>query len=153
LTLEHYKIQTDEAIQNSILAHIIDIVFSSSDKKILQEVFAQTTLDERVQKIVNFSDSQHIYGSKFIKLMVIALVNRVKIILNRDVKISSITKSTATLIRAKTATISNISEDYGLNSNFKQKINVTHLDGNHFTLLENPLLLEILNKIHADMQI
>lgn len=149
LALEHYKIQTDEAIQNSIIGHLLSNVFNHLDDNFVRDVFSQQTWDEKIHKMINFSEVHNFYGKEYLKLMLIALVNRVKIILNTGLKISSISKSSSTLIRPNTASLSNICENYDLDINFEEtKTKIIFLDGNHFSILENKSLLEVITESH-----
>lgn len=118
----------------------------------MKDVFSQTTFNDKANRLVEISSGKQIYGKDYLKLMLIALINRIKIILNTSIKISSISHSTATLLRPTTASVANISESYDLDVNFKEKVKVKFLDGNHFTILENPELLEIINQIHSELE-
>lgn len=152
LTLEHYKVKTDEAIQNSIVGHLLSNIFTTLDDDFVRDVFSQQTWNEKIHKLVHYSEVHNFYKKDYLKLMLIALVNRIKIILNTDVKISSISKCTSTLIRPNTASLSNVCENYDLDINFKEtKTNIIFLDGNHFTILENPSLLEIITESHKNI--
>lgn len=148
LAQERYKINTDEAIQNSVIAHIFQNVFSNIDDDFVKDVFTQPTWNDKIERIIEFADSQKLYGKEYLKLMMHALVNRIKIILNTDIKICNVDSSTSTLIRPTTPSVANISENYDLDVNFKRKVDVIYLEGNHFTVLENPLLLEKLHELH-----
>lgn len=116
----------------------------------MQNVLNQPTWPEKVNKLAEFSQEAKVYTKEYLKLMLNALVNRIKLILNTDTKISSISNSTAILIRPTIASVSNISEDYELSENFKVKLDVLRLEGNHFSILENPILIETLNKHHPN---
>lgn len=149
LTLEHYKVQTDEAIQNSIVGHLLSNTFTNLDDGFVRDVFSQPTWNEKINKLVNYSEVHNFYKKEYLELMLIALVNRVKIILSTDLKISSISKCSSTLIRPKIASLADICENYDLDINFKEtKTNIIFLDGNHFTILENPSLLEVITESH-----
>lgn len=151
LALEHYKVHTDEAIQDSVVAHIFSNVFANLDDDVIRDVFSQTNWIEKSKKVVEFANMKGMYGKDYMMLMLNALVNRVKIILNTDIKISSITNSKATLLRPTVASVTTIAENYDLNLNFKQDIEVKYFEGNHFTILENPKLLQTINEIHANL--
>jgi len=93
---------------------------------------------------------QHVYGKENLRLMLNASFNRSKIVLSTDSKLSSLANTKATLIRPTVPFFSaSIDEKYELQSNFKEKVELTYLEGKHFTILENPELLRILHGIHA----
>jgi hypothetical protein len=151
LATEHYKVHTDEAIQESVIGHIFSSVFSNLDDDFIKDVLSQTSWLDRCNKIVELASVQGIYGKDFMKLMLNALVNRIKIILNTDIKVSSINNSKGTLLRPTLASVTTIAENYDLHVNFKENIDVKYFDGNHFSILENPKLWETLNQIHLSL--
>lgn len=149
IACEYYKVRTDDAIQKSVIGHILSTVFTDLDDEFVKNVSSEPTWEGKVDKIAHFSDAKKIYAEEFMRLMLIALLNRVKIILDTDIKISNIVNSTSSLIRPNTSSVANISENYDLDINFKNPVEVMFLDGNHITILENPSLVEVLNNLHA----
>jgi fatty acid synthase, animal type len=152
LAVEHYKVTTDEELQNSVIAQIFATVFTNLEEDYVKEVFNQPTWQDKVNKVVEFNTVQKVYGTEYLKLMLNAMVNRIKIILSSDTKISSIKKCSATLLRPNTASVANINETYDLDENFKNKVDVIYLDGTHFSILENPKLIEELNSLHNQLE-
>lgn len=152
LALETYKMDSDAEIQNSVIKHIFANVYSNIGEDFAKEVLSQPSWAEKVEKIVELSTVQKVYGKEYLKLMLNALVNRIKIILKTDTKISSIEHCSSTLLRPNTMSVTNISESYELDKNFKKKVEVIFMDGNHFSILENPKLVEQLNTTHSQLE-
>lgn len=152
LTLEQYKVNTDEAIQNSVIAQIFSNVFSNLDDEFVKEVFTQPTWQDKVNKIVEFSTDQKVYGKEYLKLMLNAMVNRIKIILTTETIESCIDGCSVALLRPTTASVTTINETYELDKSFKNKVEVIYFDGNHFTILENPKVVEQLNVLHSELE-
>lgn len=154
LASDHYKNSNDEAsIQNSVIIYIFSNVFGTVDDNFVNKVSSLGTWNEKVDLILEFTNMQKQYGKEYLRSILNALVNRVKIIMTTDVKISSLKSTLATLVRPTIASVKNISENYDLDVNFKEKVDVMYLEGNHFSLLENPLLLETLNNVHSTLEI
>lgn len=154
LASDHYKNSNDEAsIQNSVINYIFSIAFGTVDDNFVTKVSSLETWNEKVDLILEFTNMQKQYGKEYLRSIVNALVNRVKIIMTTDVKVSSLKSTLATLVRPTIASVKNISENYDLDVNFKEKVDVLYLEGNHFSLLENPLLLETLNNVHSTLEI
>lgn len=148
ITMEHYKDQTDEAIQNTVIAYSMSFLFSNLEDDVVKDILSLSTWEEKVNKACDISYG--VYGKEYLKLMLNALVRRIKHMLVTDKKNFKLCNQfKATLIRPKTAAVSNISEDYDLQPQFKKKVDVVFIEGNHFSVLENPDLADELNKNHA----
>lgn len=144
------RYQTDDQLQNDI----IDFITAGSMKGVLdlQSVSASLTWDEKIKHVLSFITDQQKYGKDYLRLLLHAVFNRMKIALYTDAKISSLEKTKSILIRPKVAWIPNINEHYDLQVNFKEKVRLSYLDGTHFTILENPMLLDTLNQIHSEIE-
>lgn len=152
LTSEHYKVVTDDAIQNSIIIYSYSTIFGTIDEEFVTKVLSLKTWNEKVEYCLEFSNNQKQYGKEYLRNILHALINRVKIVMTTDIKISSLSNTTAKLIRPTVASVKNIKEDYNLDVNFNDPVDVSYLEGNHFSILENPLLLETLNNIHSKIE-
>lgn len=143
------QFKTEDVIQNLLVVLICSNIFTILDETFIKEVLAYKTWEEKVEKLTSLD--QNVYGKEYLKLMANALFNRVKTVFNSEtLKISKL-KSTSMLIRPNSASLTNIDEAYDLDENFKKKVKVTFLDGNHFSILENPSLIELLNLLHSEL--
>lgn len=151
MLLARHEHSTDEQIQNSVIETLVLSVWDNNPIDV-KSVLSLPTWDEKVNQVLMFVADQQLYGKEYLRLMFNALLNRVKVVLSNDLKITSLTKSKATLIRPNIPWVLNINEKYDLQLNFKEEVKLLFLDGNHFTILENPLLLDTLNKIHSEFE-
>lgn len=152
MALENFKTHSEEEFQKLIILQVVQVAYCNLDNELLKEVFSEPTWEDKINRITELSSGQNIYGKEYMKLLLTAIRNRTKIVLNSESKICSIEKCSSTLIRAKTTSIKNIDEAYELDQNFTKKVDVMYLDGSHFSILENPELPEVLNKIHSKIE-
>ena len=143
------QFKSEDLIQNSLIGQICSNIFTSLDEKFIRELLAYKTWQEKVEKLINLDQS--VYGKEYLKLTANAIFNRIKIVFNSETMKCSKLNSTSTLVRPIGASITNIDEAYDLDDNFKKKVKVAYLDGNHFSILENPNLVELLNLLHSDL--
>lgn len=151
LAAQFSKVQTDEALHHLVLANIFSTL-STQDEKFINECFSQPTWEEKVKLTTSSIDALKLYRKEYLELMMHALLNRMKIVLKTDIKVCSTKRTDATLIRPTTASVADISESYDLDVNFKEKVDVKYLEGNHFSILENPNLVDYLNNLHSTLE-
>lgn len=150
-SLTRYKNSSDEQIQNNIIENLTLVVWGRSID--VKPITTLLTWEEKINQILAHVTDQQIYGKEYLRLILNALFNRTKIVLNTDTKISSLTKSQATLIRPSIPfSPEDIDEKYELQLNFKENVELMYLEGNHFTVLDNPLLLKILSKTYSKLK-
>jgi fatty acid synthase len=77
-------------------------------------------------------------------------VNRLKFCTEYDDRHLRKIDLTVTLIRASRLRDIDIDEAYGLNEKTINKVTVTYIDGNHYTMLENKRLSQIINATFVD---
>lgn len=146
---ETYKAQTEEEIQNAVLAFSFTVLFKTIDETFVKECLCQPTWKEKVEKATSHQEAQKAYNKDYLELMLNAIVKRVQIMLSSDIKLCSAERTQATLIRPTKATLSNATECYDLDVNFKDKVDVKYLEGDHFSVLENPEMIATLNNLHS----
>lgn len=156
LTVEQFKERTDiEYVRNLVLGNIVsntlrDVV----DDEFILQVFKQKTWAEQINMLADYPKFLNLYGKEYSNAVMNALANRIRLVLTTDTTISSLSNTSALLLRPITASVINISENYDLHANFKKGlVDVNYLDGDHFSILSNPLLMETVNKLHASIGI
>lgn len=138
----------DEALQNYLLSTIIVLLFPEDYDFIAKNVVAKPSFDVKIDKLIEFTSKQNLYSSNFVKNILKALFNRTKMLITLDVDAFEILQFTPlSLIRPTEASVIEIDEDYALQKYCPQKINLQFVDGNHFTVLDNLKLSEIINAI------
>jgi hypothetical protein len=144
LTLEQFKSEElcEDLLGRLMCSHILD----NGNQFYTKEIATKKTWEEKVEKIANFD--QKIYGKEYIRLVLTALSNRLKLIFRLENDFVSELDSSLTLVRPSATTVTNIEENYNLQENFRQKVQINFLEGDHFSILENSELVDLLNQHH-----
>lgn len=90
------------------------------------------------------------YSTEYLQNITVALLNRLKLIVEKDVMENILdTKLSAkiTLIRPTQVSFADINEDYNLSKYSEHEVSVKYVDGHHVNVLENIELTNILNEI------
>lgn len=150
LSIDHFKTDfSDETIQTMLIANSIQTVFHGDDGEILKLVLSKPTWDSRLDKLTEFTKEHNLYSDLYLRSILNALVNRIKLVLNLNIESFKPLKHTLiTLIRPTEASVIDIDEDYGTNKLSEHKINMKFVEGNHITMLENHKLTGLINDLN-----
>uniref|UniRef100_A0A1B0FKG4 oleoyl-[acyl-carrier-protein] hydrolase n=1 Tax=Glossina morsitans morsitans TaxID=37546 RepID=A0A1B0FKG4_GLOMM len=143
---------TDNHLYDLILSGIIQTVFREDIKELLVLQFSQLpTIEQKMEKFDEYIAKQSVYSSDYSKAMVHALFRRISAITNYDLINFETINSPITLIRAAEASIQNIDEDYSLQKITKGTVTVEKIEGNHSTMLDNPILSNLINNFKPSL--
>lgn len=144
-----YAHLSDEQVDNKILKQVSEILGVSVDEDKFEDVFQESSWPIKIIKILEVTDKQQQYSLQYVEKIINALRNRIRMFLSPDFKITDkLTISTATLVKASNQFLVGFGEDFNLNENISTKINIFTLEGDHFSVLENSKLTEILHDDH-----
>lgn len=110
----------------------------------------------KIQLIIDFlsNDIKTKYSQQYLENITVAILNRLKAVINLNIEGDKLghvmdekLKSAITLIRPTQVSFSDIVEDYGLQTYTEQPVTVNYVEGNHFSVLENVDLANIINNI------
>lgn len=153
MVLENFKGQIDdESIRNSVLAHVITNVVKDVSEDFGTSILKQSKWSVKTAMIADALNSASLHDEEESTAVMNALVNRIWMIISTQNVVSSLNTTTSTLIKPSTPSATSISENYAIDGNFKKKTSVEYLDGDHFTILENPKLIEIMNRLHGSTE-
>ena len=139
---------TDEFIQTILLSTIVPTVFPQDNGEFTKAILSLTTWESRINKLIELSKNQKLYSDNYIREMSNALFNRIKKILNIDLKsFKPLNNTPISFVRPLQASIIDIDEDYGLSKYSKQKINLKFVEGNHMSMLDNSKLTDFINEL------
>lgn len=145
---------TDEIIQTTLLANSIQTVFHEDDGQIMKLVLTKPTWDSRLDKLTEFTKEHNLYSDLYLRSILNALVNRIKLVLNLNIDSFKPLKHTIiTLIRPTEASVIDIDEDYGSNKLSDHKINIKFVEGNHITMLDNHKLTVLINDLNPTKKV
>ncbi|KAL7037047.1 hypothetical protein ACKWTF_009050 [Chironomus riparius] len=137
---------SDEAVQTVLLAGVLRTVYPDEKADVLQIMANNPTWEDRVDRLMEMAKDQYIYSTDYLRLMANCLFQRIKMVLNYKHDPKNMMKSPVTLIRPTEISIVDVEEDYGLHKITNGIISIKYIEGNHFSMLENPKLVQIINE-------
>lgn len=151
-TLAHLNVPgqfTDEVAEQTVLAFALPSIFADDAGEKSTLILAEATWNGKLAKfreLTRKTSSYSKYSEEFTLMIMNALVNRLKLAANLDVKAFSTLNSTQiTLVRPSEASVIEIEEDYDLCSYCEKKVEIKFIDGNHMTVLDSVHLTELIN--------
>lgn len=141
-----------------VLFMVIFTHFCSSDlhDKFIATLSKCTEQQQKIDLITEFlsTEIKTSYSMGYLRKLIEAILNRLKVVISLNVEGDEIAavmdqklKSAITLIRPTQASFTDIIEDYGLDRYSEQAVTIKYVDGNHFTVLENTELTDIINNL------
>ncbi|KAL4704385.1 hypothetical protein ACJJTC_017619 [Scirpophaga incertulas] len=137
-------------LQNSLLCHTVDIIAPNNDvtKDLMEKLNEIESYEERVVYTINASPVQSKYSNKYIASVAAVTLDRLKVVLNYDMKNIKKLKSPIILLRPKENPLNMVvEENYGLDKLTEAGVTVHFLEGNHVTIIENKDVANIINKV------
>lgn len=142
--------KNDHQLQNSLICHTVDIIAPNNDVTtvLMDKLNDIESYDERIEMAIKASPVQSKYSNKFIADSAGVSYDRLKVILNYDIKAAIKLKSPIVLLRPKEnpANVA-IDENYGLDKFTESNVTVHYLEGNHVSIVENKDAANIINRI------
>lgn len=143
--------QNDFQLQNNLICHTVDVVAPNSDltKGLLDKLNEVESYEERVGLALKACQNvDHKYSDNFIASMAVASFDRLKVVLNFNIKTFKKLKSPIVLLRPKeNPPFVVVEENYGLDKLTEGPVTVHFLEGNHVSILENKDCANIINRL------
>ncbi|XP_030371512.1 fatty acid synthase [Scaptodrosophila lebanonensis] len=137
---------TDADLYNLLFSSIVNQIFPEQTKESAALMFSKLpSLEEKMGLFMQFVDKQHIYSKDYSKVMVEAMFRRVKMVANFDLTSVPVLKSPITLVRPAEVSLQDIEEDYCVSQLTSGKVVLKVIEGNHTTMLDNPVLSQLIN--------
>lgn len=139
---------SDEYTENIILMHIAFLTLPEIQTDAIQKVLLENkNYNERFDAIIGMV-KQPEYSSGYLKNIGIAVLHRIKMIMNvSDEYSGDRIKSNITLIRPTIHLVPDVENDYNLKQYTNGRVQVSFIEGNHMTMLDNIQLYQIINNI------
>lgn len=145
-TLLSDVIDDDEKIRQRVLAMCIKVLEPSISELSIYDILQHETFEQQYAKFKEISKYQVAFSETFIREFSEALFNRSKMSLDVDENsLPTLQRTPITLIKASENSMSDMSDNYGLNKFSSQAIQVHTVEGNHQTVLKNSNLVKLLN--------
>lgn len=144
---------SDESIQYLLVAAVVQNIFpDESPEELLAALIKCPTFEDKVNYLVLYGKkAESIYSEPYLRNMMDALYNRLKIVFNYDTENIVKIQSAITLVRPTEVSVVDIDEDYELSHYTEGPINLKFVEGNHTTMLDHPKLPIIINEADPNL--
>lgn len=143
---------SDDAVQTVLLSGIIRTVYPEEQIDVFQIMRDNPTWESRVERLLDYASDQYLYSTDYLRSMANCLFQRIKMVLKYNIDPSQILRSPITLVRPTEISIVDVDEDYGIQRLTKGITAVKYVEGNHFTMLENSKLVQIINELDPALE-
>ncbi|XP_012251516.2 fatty acid synthase-like [Athalia rosae] len=144
---QFFTLDDDDKLQNNLLKAIMDIVSPSDSVELAEKLQNCRTWED---KLVIFT--KNVPANKNLNLtpqeqhsICTSIYYRIRAILSYDSTGLSLLRTPITLIKPKIQSIGSMSEDYGLQSLTRGKVEVHYVEGNHVTMLDDDVCASAMN--------
>ena len=136
----------DNDIYDLLITTTINIIFPEETKESTGLIFKNiASLEGKLDRFIEYVTKQTIYSKEYCLELVDGMFRRIRMVALYDLDNIKKIKTSITLIRPDLVTLQDIEEDYCL-SRFKTgKVITKVIEGNHTTILDNPLLPQLIN--------
>lgn len=142
--------KNDVQLQNSFICHTLDIIAPNNEetKNLMEKLNEIESYEERVDYAIKLCPVQSKYSHNFIASMAQICYDRIKVVLNYNIKNIKKMKSPVILLRPKdNPPFVVCEENYGLDKFSESPVAVHYLEGNHVSIIENKDVANIINKV------
>uniref|UniRef100_A0A1A9WBK1 Uncharacterized protein n=1 Tax=Glossina brevipalpis TaxID=37001 RepID=A0A1A9WBK1_9MUSC len=137
---------TDNNIYDLLLSTIVQIIFPEDIMELHQEQFDQLpTIEQKMNKFDEYIAKQSVYSPEYCKTMIHALFRRISSVVNCDLENFEPINTPITLIRSTKVALHETDENYCLEEITKGTIVMKVIEGNHTSMLDNPILPQLIN--------
>lgn len=147
LTRLHLDNQLEENdLYNLLFTSIVNLIFPEETKESIGLVFSSLpTLPAKMEKFMQYVVKQDLYSVNYAEQIVHAMYRRVRMAAFFDLDSIEQINSPIMLVRPSEVALQDIDEDYSLSKCTKGKVMVKVIVGNHTTMLDNPMLVQLIN--------
>ncbi|XP_037954847.1 fatty acid synthase isoform X2 [Teleopsis dalmanni] len=140
---------SDNDLYNIIISTIVHQIFPEESLETTSLVFMKfNKLSEKMDKFMEYVAKQDMYSENYTRIMINAMFNRIRMTAKYNVDEVKDLKSPITLIRPAEVSLLDIEDDYCLSELTSGKVIMKIIEGNHSTMLDNPMLPQLINEYH-----
>ncbi|XP_013112283.2 fatty acid synthase [Stomoxys calcitrans] len=137
---------SDLNLYDLLFTSIVAQIFPEEAKESISLQFNKiSTLEGKMNAFMLYVKKQDVYSPQYSKTIVGAMFRRIGMAAHFDLNSIEKLQSPITLIRPAEVSLQDIEEDYALSSITNGKVTVKVIEGNHTTMLDNPVLPQLIN--------
>ncbi|XP_050425474.1 fatty acid synthase [Adelges cooleyi] len=131
--------------QVKLIMRFLDLVWPTDKSKYEAELYSLNTWEERLNFLISKSPEDSYYSQEYQKILLTSVYYKIQAIISYKENPNGNLKTPALLIRPDEFSLP-ITEDYGLSKYFETPVIVHFVEGNHYTMLENKKVAELIMK-------
>jgi len=137
---------TDNDLYDLLFSSIVNQIFPDETKESAAIMFHKLeTLEEKMDLFMEYVEKQSLFGKDYSRNLVEAMFRRVKMASLYDLDSVKDLKCPITLVRPAEVSLQDIEEDYCVSQLTSGKVTFKVIEGNHTTMLDNPVLPQLIN--------
>ncbi|XP_053963784.1 fatty acid synthase [Anastrepha ludens] len=154
LTLAHLGDNfTDIDLYNVLLTSIVKQIYPDEPHQLVILEFGKLDkLTDKMSRFMDYVSKQDLYSKEYAHNLVNAMFQRIRMAANYDLDNIDVLTTPITLIRPAEVSLQDIEEDYCLSKITTGKVVLKVIDGNHTSMLDNPVLPQIINEMNPALQ-
>ncbi|XP_043067726.1 fatty acid synthase isoform X1 [Drosophila bipectinata] len=140
---EHFS---ENDLYNLLFSSIVNQIFPDETKESAAQIFQKIdNVGEKMALFMEYVEKQNVYSKEYSATMVKAMFNRIKMTSTLDVESFGSLKAPITLVRPAEVSLQDVEEDYCVSQLTSGKVTLKVIEGNHTTMLDNPILGQVIN--------
>jgi len=137
---------SDNDLYDLLFCSIVNQIFPDETKESAAVIFHKLeTPKEKMDLFMEYVEKQSVYTKEYSRLLVEAMFRRVKMVSDYDLDSIKDLKAPITLVRPAEVSLQDIEEDYCVSQLTSGKVTLKVIEGNHTTMLANPVMPQIIN--------
>ncbi|XP_036342897.1 fatty acid synthase-like [Rhagoletis pomonella] len=154
LTLAHLGEDfTDSNLYNLLLSSIVKQIFPDEiQESVVLEFSKLDQLNDKMTRFMDYVNKQSLYSNEYADKMVHAMFRRISMAANYNLDTIDLLTTPIVLIRPAEVSLQDIEEDYCLSKITTGKVVLKVIEGNHTSMLDNPILPQIINEMDPALQ-
>ncbi|KAM8707436.1 hypothetical protein ACLKA7_011511 [Drosophila subpalustris] len=137
---------SDNDLYDLLFSSIVSQIFPDESKESAAVIFHKLeTLQEKIDLFMEYVEKQSVYSKDYSLFLVEAMFRRVKMVSSYDLDSIKDLKCPITLVRPAEVSLQDIEEDYCLSQLTSGKVTLKVIEGNHTTMLGNPVMPQLIN--------
>lgn len=137
---------SEERLQASILSLALGTLTLQEKRSFMESILSAGPWDAKVEKFIELTRNEHPYSDEYGRIMLNCLLERVRLTINQDFSEINRIKGEIMLVRPTEISVQDIDDDYGVSAWTEGNTKLKFLEGNHFTIMENPDLPMLINQ-------
>ncbi|XP_034485184.1 fatty acid synthase isoform X2 [Drosophila innubila] len=143
---------TDNDLYDLLFSSIVNQIFPDETKESAAVIFHKLqTVEEKMNLFLEYVEKQDVYSKDYSRSLVEAMFLRVKMVSLYDLDSVKDLKCPITLVRPAEVSLQDIEEDYCVSQLTSGKVTFKVIEGNHTTMLSNPVLPQLINDFDPNL--